>query len=685
MPVFPAINPDSTDISGQGILSQMEIAYSSGITYNQSYWSQADIDNRYYAGQQDLINNVYNNNYNVFNSSPSNRNFYFNRINPIVNMIGGYQLNYRKSTVATPLSNGNQETSDAYTKVIMWNNNKEGILETISDAFHGALISGMNMLHIYMDYGRDTVSGDIKVDNCSYNGFMIDPFFRKMDLSDCNWIWKRSWVTKRQAIALMPQQAEAIIGLSGNSSNMGPDAKFAYAPEVYNFNTNNLLTYDEYYYRIYRKQLNLVDSKTGESWEWPNQDLNKLRQFLRQEPRLEVVESIVPSCHLAIVIQGKVFYDGRNPSGSDKYPFVPVWAYYNPQLPYYDLRVTSVVRSLRDPQFLYNNFLVDMAGILRSQVNSGFIYKEDALVDPEDVYMQGNGKGIALKAGASMTDIVKIQPGEASASMFKLAEIFSEELFKNSGANEATMGSGVDDKAGILEMIRQGAGLTVLRILFDQLDRSQKLLGEIQYDYIQKNFTPGKIQQIIGENPPPQFYGHEFGEYGIAIEEGFNTTTQKQLAFAQALKLREAGVPISDSDLLEMSTMQNKNKLIENMMKNQQAQQEQQQQMVQLQMAEAQARIKLAESRSEADLGLAVERVSRVEENRALAIEKLHEANRQDEEALLAKVKVLKEIESMDFSHLRELVETANLLKAAEQQTVQEPKKANPAQNGSGG
>ena len=35
----------------------------------------------------------------------------------------------------------------------------------------------------------------------------------------------------------------------------------------------------------------------------------------------------------------------------------------------------------------------------------------------------------------------------------------------------------VDEKAGILAMLRQGVGLTTLQRLFDQLDRSQKLLG----------------------------------------------------------------------------------------------------------------------------------------------------------------------------------------------------------------
>ena len=56
----------------------------------------------------------------------------------------------------------------------------------------------MNFLQIWLDYRNDPVSGNIRVDNCSYNSFLIDPYFRKADLSDCNAIWKRSFFTKRE-------------------------------------------------------------------------------------------------------------------------------------------------------------------------------------------------------------------------------------------------------------------------------------------------------------------------------------------------------------------------------------------------------------------------------------------------------------------------------------------------------
>ncbi len=352
-------------------------------------------------------------------------------------------------------------------------------------------------------------------------------------------------------------------------------------------------------------------------------------------------------------------YHGANPNGSDLYPFIPVYAYYHPEIPYLPWKIQGVVRGLRDSQYLYNRRKVIELDILESQVNSGFKYKENALVNPKDIFLSGQGRGIALKEEAAMTDVEQIIAPAIPASMIELSKMLGDEIAQISGVNEELLGSAVDDKAGVLSMLRQGAGLTTLQILFDNLDRSQKLLGELMLDIIRTNFTTGKIQKILnGQQPSDHFYSKEFGRYGCAIEEGLNTTTQKQMQFAQLLQLRDSGVPITNEDLMEASTFQNKKQITENMQKQQQAQQ--------IQMAEVQARTDLAQARAKADLGLFAERTSRVEENRAMAIEKLHEANKEDELALLNKVKALKELEDMDIGHIERLLNMANSLKATE-------------------
>ena len=659
--IFPQLGPTYYDEKDKAILSRMEAFYSESITINQSFWQEADVDTRFEAGDQTLWNEMYGN-------VPAHRRtqFNFNRIRRVVNMIGGYQRRNRKSTIIVPVENSDELTADQFTKIMLWINQQEGVLETISEAFHGALVTGMNLLQVWVDYRSDPISGNIRVDHCDYNSFLVDPYFRKHDLSDCNAIWKRSFLTKRECISLLPDKAEEIIGLMGLAESTGKDGKFQFMPESYGFSHKNLLTYDEFYYRDYRTQKMLVDTNTGETMEWSG-DQDALDEFLFMYPEVTTVDQDIPTVKLAIVVQGKVMYDGPNPLGIDRYPFVPVLGYFNPQMPYFPWRVQGVVRGLRDAQYLYNRRKVIELDILESQINSGFIYKENALVNPKDVFIYGQGRGLALKEEAQMTDVQQIQAPQIPPSMIELSKILAQEVQEISGINEELLGSATDDKAGILSMLRQGAGLTTLQILFDQLDRSQKLLGRVILETIQTNFMPGKIKRIIEEEPSPQFYNKAFGKYDAAIEEGLNTTTQRQMQFAQLLHLREVGVPVPPDQLIKASTLQNKKELTDAIKQAEQQQTQMLQMQQQVAIEEQKARTQLAQARAAADKGLGIERLSRVKENEALAIERRSEAVKDRQQATLNMAKTLKELSDVDLAQLEKLIQLSRMVRTEEQ------------------
>jgi hypothetical protein len=310
--------------------------------------------------------------------------------------------------------------------------------------------------------------------------------------------------------------------------------------------------------------------------------------------------------------------------------------------------------------------------IMESQINSGYKYKVDSLVNPSDVFLQGQGKGLALKKNAEMSDVEKIQPADIPPSMIQLSQMLGDEIQQISGVNEELLGMATDDKPGILSMLRQGAGLTTLQILFDQLDFSMKQMGKIFLELIQENFSPGKVKRITGEEPTEQFYQRAFGKYDVEIEEGLNTTTQKQYRFAQLIQLRELGVPVSGADLLEAATLQDKDKLIENVKKAEEQQSQSAQMQMQAQVQMLQAQIKNLEAQSVANQGLGIERISRVQENRAMAIEKISESRKDQQLATYHMAKTLKELEDMDINQIERLLEIARTIKENSVQTDQE-------------
>ena len=636
------------------LLTKMDKAYTEAITINQAFWSEADMDTRFREGDQQLWSDL-------FGNLPSFRKriFNFNRIRRVCNMITGHQRKNRKSTVITPRENSDNVTSAQFTKLMFWLMDYTDGYEQISKAFDGSITTGMNLLNVWMDYRSDPISGDPKISNVAYNSFIIDPYFRNPDLSDCNFIWMRRFYTKSEVKSLLPHKKEEVDSLMAGGYR---DGKFQFLPESYQYGMQNLLAYDEYWYRDYREVKFLVDVRTGDSLEWKGNE-ETLREFLKTHPEIDVVTETIPTVSLGIVVQGKVMYHGRNPLGIDIYPFVPFFCYFNPDMPYFPWRIQGVVRGLRDSQYLYNRRKIIELDILESQVTSGFKYKENALVNPSDIYLSGQGKGIALKQEAQMTDVEQIMPPQVPPSMIQLSQILGEEISQISGVNEELLGSAVDEKAGVLSMLRQGAGLTTLQILFDQLDLSQKLLGRVLLQVMQNNFTPGKVKRIIKEDPSPEFYHKAFGKYDAVVEDGLNTSTQRQMQFAQLLQLRELKLPISAKMLVENSTLANKQQLIDELAQEEQQQAQQAQQQQETQMALLKAQIESLQAKSVADHGLGIERASRVRENSALAVERQAEAKKDEEMAVLNFVKALKELQGMDLTNLEAQVRIAQGIK----------------------
>lgn len=657
---FSQLAPLFLDETHRNVLRMMETAYEQSISIGQTYWYQANQDIEYYAGNQ----SAWSTSYGVGIPESRRKQYNFNRIRPIVNSISGHQRRNRKSSVVTPIENGDEETADQFTKILMWINQQEGVLHTISECFEGSLITGLTMLHTYMDYREDPVNGNIKVDSLAFNQFLIDPFFRKQDLSDCNYVWRRSFLTKRECISLCPDQEETIMSLTSNTSVNGRDAKFQFLPETYNPAITDLLTYDEYYYRDYRIQLMLADSETGETIEWKSNDKDMLEAFLAQNPQVQLIKQEIPTVNMALVIQGKCIYSGPNPSGSDKYPFVPVFCYFHPEMVDFPNRIQGITRGLKDAQYCYNRRKVIELDILESQMTSGFIMKENSLVNPNDAYLTGQGRTLFVKQGAQMSDIQRIESPAIPPTTLAVSETLAKEMNYISGVSEESMGMAADDVSGILAMLRAKASVNSLEGVFDQLDRSQALLARLHMDMIQTNFTPGKIKRILeDQEPAPQFYNKAFGRYHVAIEDGLNTSTQRQMQLMQMVQLKaEAGINFSEEDLIEASTLQNKKKILDNIQKRSQQTEQQAQQQQQLAMQNMAAKTTLLEAQSEANFGLGRERTSRIEENHASSVERKAEAVKDEQQGLLNLIKSMKEIETTDIGHIRELFSLSDIL-----------------------
>ncbi len=651
---FSDKSPYYVDGDSGGIKRMMEDSYRRDITQHQQFWNEADIDTRFRAGDQSLWQMLYG------QSTPlwTRRTFQFNRIRRIINMPVGYQRKNRKSTIIVPMENSNQQTADQMTKVVQWANHSANVYHSLSDAFEGALVSGMNLLSVWMDYREDPINGDIRTDVTGYNGFLIDSSFKKKDFSDANYIWTRKWMHKKQIISLMPDRKDEIMSMPTTANR---DDKFIFLPENFRFGVQDLLPYDEYYYIDYREAKVLIDMETGDTKEWEG-DEKRLKDFLRRFPMVEVSTIQKQTCKLAVSVGNRVMYNGPNLFNIDRYPFVGVYGYFEPEIPYYALKMQGMVRGLRDAQFLYNRRKVIELDMLESQINSGIKYKESALIDPNDAFLTGQGRALALRDSANMDDVQTLPPPEIPQSTIELSRMLGDEIGQISGVNEELLGSADDDKAGILSMLRQGAGLTTLQTLFDQLDDSQKQLGSLYIELIQANFTPGKIRRILGEDPTEEFETKAFMKYDAQVEEGSFSINQRQMQFEQLLQLKEVGINVPESALIDACVIQKKQDLIDAIQDEKEQAQQQQQAQAEQAMEYQAALTDSISSKAESDRALAKERLNKIGLDAALSAERIERAHEEQENASLIKVKVAKEIEGMDLDNLHRTLEFLHLI-----------------------
>lgn len=663
MAIFP-VNPKNYDGNDLNITARMQQSYEMDHSFNDAYQYQASLDSRAEAGDTTAYSEMYGN-----RESYTKVPYSIPLLRPIKNTITGYQRRNRKSSLAIPIENSDQKTADQFSKILSWVHLSDNTLTKISDCFEGTITTGMNFMQIGIDYDNDPVSGDIVTSLGGYGSYFLDSNFRTKDLSDCNYIWKRSYRSPSGCAYLVPDAKDMILSLPSGKSY---DDKFPYMPENRNMDLTNLFTYDEYWYRSMRPAIMLVDTKNGSTQEWTGSD-EDLELYLFLYPHIKAEKTEKRTVRKAIVIQGKVFYNDIDPIGIDEYPIVPMFAYFNPALDDYSLKVQGVIRLLRDAQYIFNKQLMAQLKIISSQSNSGYVAKKGSVTNPEELYDPEDGKVIWMNDDIS--NLQKLPAGEIPVTLVQLTQSIEDMIPRIAGINKETLGSAVDDKAGILEMIRMGAGKTNLEKLFDQLDFAQKLLGNKFVKVIQRNFTPGKIEKIINEEPTQEFYNKSFGRYDVAIEEGLNTTTQRQQQFAQMMYLKEAGYQMPLKAVLEATTLQNKGEIIEAIQKEEQQAQQQEQEQKQLEMLRLQAQIKGINSEATANEGLGIERLSRVRENEALAVERRASAVESRDNALLDRVKALKELEGMDIVNLQKtlqfLIEMQQQQQAMGQQQTQ--------------
>jgi hypothetical protein len=613
--------------------------YSKFQPIEQARWNQSNIDTLFYAGSQTFVNRYFN-----FSPTTSYQQYYFNLIQQPVNMITGYERQHRKGFAYAPADGADPQTTDQYTKLITNIANRGALHEQKSKAKELSTVSGMVLIQPYLDFtGDDQAQGEVKIKVWEYNAFLVDPYFRSPDMSDAQFVWCQEYISKKEAEDRFPDKIENIAPMAGTPQRYG---SFYFLPENYNMARNDLMVLSYVWYKWKKKKKRLYSRKRNQFFDFAGGEEN-LEQILSSIDDMEEVTVEVPCWKLATVLNDQLMYQGDNPLGFDSCPFIPYFWNYEPHINYYDLRVRSLVRTMRDPQFLFNYKVITNNDITAATINAGWKRKIGAVANEDNLKKAGQGWDVIINEGYELTDVEKIIPSAVPESDLALAQQMADLIFQTSGINLENW-SGQNDKqiSSLTMLMKQAANLMVFQKYFDQWDYSDKLLGDKLLQIVLNNWNAEKVGMLIGEEPTAHFYSKVFAKYQVIVEESDLTPTQQNLQAQQMFEINDrfGREVIPPSMIIPRLNIQGKAEIVEFLQQQEQMASQQQQDLQMVQHAIEDAKLKEIYSKATANIATARERHGRAEANIGLFEERLSEITRNRALATKDKMEALEKL-----------------------------------------
>lgn len=548
-------------------------------------------------------------------------------IRPILNWVAGFQADHRKGIKYEPIEGSDVQTANDFTELgtsILQRNKGYNV---ISKAFHHALKTGLCLVNVFNDVRLDT-----KLDHFFYNQFLLDPAWTKVDLSDCNFLMMRKFVTKEQAKIILPEGFHSEIN-KVDAERSQTDGKFPHYITPVQFG-NKMFAYDEFQQRDTIRKTVIIIRPTGKElpFDGTKAELQNVFEFLRAQgiktELLSPVTRTVPTVKVSAFLDGKHVATEVDPFGIGDYSATPIQCFYDPEYDKMEWKLQGMVRSLKDIQRAETKRIIASIAWFENSVAGGLDFEEDTLVDEEDAFKTGPGPR-KFKKGAISTNKVRdrvtppIPPG-----MLELHQILTDLMPKTVNVNPDMMGLPPDATraviSGLLSELRIGSGMVGLRGLFDDLSLSQNIIGTKLLKLYQQ-YPMEKIVRILGRQPSENFKDSRHADFDSATAEAPLTDTQKNTQYQEILTLMKMGqevgkpFPAEWVDVLELGTLQISTKLLEKIAQREKAGAEQRKLDMQMQNQLHQLTVMALQAQTQEDMAQAQERRTEAVSNLASA------------------------------------------------------------------
>ena len=558
-------------------------------------------------------------------------------INKIISTVGtilGDQIDNRTEVLFRPTAGSPSDTADALSKVFMQISQSNQLPWVRSDVFADGIVRGRGFYEVRMDFD-DSMQGKVVINPINSKNVVIDPDAETYDPDNWNDVFVTKWLSPMDVeILYSKEDADYLKTCNLSASLYGFDAmeltrdRFAgrdaiigaygsqYDPDV----IRNIRILDRQHRKV-DKQLHFVDIQTGDMRPIPSDwDRNRIAALLEKaQGKVSTTKKLVKRIRWTVTAGNVVLHDDWSPY--QHYTVIP----YFPHFRYG--RTVGIVENLLGPQEILNKVSSQELHIVNTTANSGWVVEENSLVNMtiEELESKGATTGLIIEHRKGTEPPQKIQPNQTPTGLDRISFKTEEHIKTISGVSDSMQGFDRADVAAKAIAYKQQQGSVSLAKIKDNLERTDWLLARNVLGLIQTYYTEPRLLTITKDdftNAPDQVAINQpqinpdtgeqeilndltLGEYDIVITSSPYRSSLEDSQFEQARALREIGVKIPDSVLIENSRLMRRNEIvkqIEQMNQSPMAMQQQQLQLQQLQGEVAKLQADAANMNADAQL-----------------------------------------------------------------------------------
>jgi hypothetical protein len=508
-----------------------------------------------------------------------------NTILPTVNTVLGEQSTRRAEISFKPRGNGNQQIADVLTKLYLQisDNNKLHWLE--SQVFADGLIQDRGYFDVRIDF-TDHIQGEVRISTKDPLDILIDPDAKEYDPKTWNEIFETKWMSLDQIEEQYGQEKADQLRVAAEYGNtMGTDSveyeetrygdtytgveynQSSTANPEENRQVRAIRVIERQYYQL-KDCMFYVDRVTGDMRPIPTNWGKRKREKFADDYGLDILEKLVRRVRWTVTADKVVLHDDWSPY--ECFTIVPYFPYWRRGRPF------GMVRNLISPQEQLNKISSQELHIVNTTANSGWIVETGSLqgMTADDLEEHGAETGLVLEYNRGSSPPAKIPPNQIPTGLDRISQKAAANIKTISGISDAMLGTDSPEVSGVAIQQKQNRGAMMIQVPLDNLQKTRQYLAEHILRSIQQYYTEERVIQITDESDPfkqsqPMVVNRTtpegeiindltLGEYDVVVGNMPTRDNFDEVQFAEAIALRQAGVPIPDDLIVEYSHMAKK-------------------------------------------------------------------------------------------------------------------------------